>query len=197
MVVQRDAPVPVWGQAMPGECVTVTFKTQDKTAVGDAAGQWKIYLDPMPASKEPSSLLILANLGQKEFNNVLVEQVWLCSGQSNMQTSWNALETAENIQNADNPQIRLFTAPRSGVGRWASCTTEEAGSFSATGYYFGVNLWKQLQVPVGIIVAAEGSSSIETWMPPESVLAVMGLSTKMDPSWWMKWKGFNDFSPVF
>jgi len=171
MVLQRSVPVPVWGQAVPGESVSVKFKAQEKSGVADATGHWKLYLDPLTVSKEPSSLFVTANSGQREFSNVLVGEVWLCSGQSNMQATPKSLDISDRVQNADNPEIRLFTAPRNTEGSWTPCTTDSARTFSAAGYYFAVTLWKHLQVPVGIINASEGSSSIETWMPPESILA--------------------------
>ena len=171
MVLQRDMPVPVWGQAVPGESASVEFKGREKSAVADATGQWKLYLDPLTVSKEPSSMFVTAKSGQREFSNVLVGEVWLCSGQSNMQATPKSLDIFDRVQDADNPEIRLFTAPRNGKGNWTPCTTDSARIFSAAGYFFAVTLWKHLQVPVGIINASEGSSSIETWMPPESILA--------------------------
>jgi len=171
MVLQREVPVPVWGNATPGESISIQFKGQEKFVAADVNGQWKVNLDPMPASSEPSTLSVISSAGKSDFHNVLVGEVWLCSGQSNMQVTPKMLGIADEIQNADNPQIRLFSAPRAGAGKWIPCTTEAARAFSATGYYFGDNLWKQLQVPVGVIVAAEGCSSVETWMPPESILA--------------------------
>lgn len=171
MVLQHDLSVPIWGQAAPGEKVSVKFKTQEKSTVADGNGKWTAHLDPIPISVDPSSLSIITNSCHKEFKNVLVGEVWLCSGQSNMQITPKALEISDEIQDADNPQLRLFTAPRNGDGKWVACTTEVARNFSATAYYFGLNLWKQLKVPVGVIVAAEGSSSIETWMTPDSTRA--------------------------
>lgn len=171
MVLQRDRPVPVWGTAVPGETISVKFRAQEKSAHADANGQWKLYLDPILVSKEPSSLVVTANSGKREFSNVLVGEVWLCSGQSNMQATPKSLDISENVQNANNPEIRLFTVPRNGEGNWNSCTTDSSRNFSAAGYYFAVNLWNQLKVPVGVIAASEGSSSIETWMPPETILA--------------------------
>lgn len=171
MVLQRDVPVPVWGKSIPAESISVKFKGQEKSVVADANGQWKVYLDPMPVSAEPSTLSVTSSSGQSEFHNVLVGEVWLCSGQSNMQATPKSLGVPDEIQDADNPQIRLFTASRNGGGKWAPCTTGAARLFSAAGYYFALNLWRHLQVPVGVINASEGSSSIETWMPPDSILA--------------------------
>ena len=170
MVLQRDMPVPVWGEAPSGENIVVKFNGQEKSVTADAEGRWKACLDPLPVSTEPSTLSVVAASGQKEFKNVLVGEVWLCSGQSNMQATAKSLEIPEEIQDADNPQIRFFSALRNGVGEWVPCTTDSARVFSAAGYYFALNLWKQLQVPVGVINASEGSSSIETWIPPDSIV---------------------------
>lgn len=193
MVLQRDRPVPVWGQAVPGEDVTVKFNAQVKSAAADADGQWKVNLDPITASKEPSSLSVTAKSGSREFTNVLVGEVWLCSGQSNMQATAKSLGIPEEIQNADNPQIRFFTAPRNGNGSWASCTTDSARTFSAAGYYFAVTLWENLQMPVGIINASEGSSSIETWMPPESIVANESLVDQNGARLVDEMKSFDQF----
>ena len=171
MVLQRDLPVPIWGKAPPGESVSINFKSQEKSVIADSHGYWRVNLDPMPASQEPSSLSATAASGRKEFVNVVIGEVWLSSGQSNMQATAKSLNIMDEIQNADNPHIRFFTVPRHGEGNWIPCTTDSARTFSAAGYYFAVTLWKDLQIPVGIINASEGSSSIETWMPPESIVA--------------------------
>ncbi|MFZ4779464.1 MAG: sialate O-acetylesterase, partial [Terrimicrobiaceae bacterium] len=100
MVLQRDMPVPVWGEAPSGENIVVKFNGQEKSVTTDAEGRWKAYLDPLPVSTEPSTLSVVAASGQKEFKNVLVGEVWLCSGQSNMQATAKSLEIPEEIQDA-------------------------------------------------------------------------------------------------
>lgn len=193
MMLQRDQPVPIWGQAIPGEEITVTFNEQQKSALASAEGQWGINLDPLPASKDPSTLAVTAKSGTKEFTNILVGEVWLCSGQSNMQATAKSLEIADEIRDAENPQIRLFTVPRNGDGSWVSCTTDSARTFSAAGYYFAVTLWNKLQVPVGVINASEGSSSIETWMPPETILANESLVDQNGARLIDEMKSFDQF----
>ena len=193
MVLQREQPVPVWGWAVPGEEVSVKFNQQEKTAVANTDGQWRVDLSPLPASKDSSALSVTAKSGTREFANVLVGEVWLCSGQSNMQATAKSLDIPNEIQDADNPQIRLFTAPRNGDGSWVSCTTDSARTFSAAGYYFATTLWKSLQVPVGVINASEGSSSIETWMPPESILANESLVDQNGAKLIDEMKSFDQF----
>ena len=166
MVLQSGIPVSVWGIATPNEKVTVEFKAQEKSATAGEDGRWMIRLDPLPASSEAGTLTVTANKERKEFTDVLVGEVWLCSGQSNMASTFTYLKITEEVEGVDYPQIRLTT----GKG-WKLCTTESAKRFSAVAYYFGLNLWKELQVPVGLVSISRGCSSIEAWMTPESFAA--------------------------
>lgn len=197
MVLQRDMSVPIWGTAPPGEQVSVRFGTQEKSATADSDGRWTVHLDAMRASAEPSTLTVDSSSGETTFENVLVGEVWLGSGQSNMQTTSVALQTTDKIQDAENPEIRFFTAPRSGSGAWVPCTTDNARAFSATAYYFAIDLWEHLQIPVGMVVACEGSSSIETWMPPESVRADESLVDANDEKLVDEMERFDRFHAAY
>jgi len=166
MVLQCEISVAVWGKATPNEKVTVEFKAQEKSATAGKDGRWMVRLDPLPASSEAGTLTVTAGKEKREFTDVLVGEVWLCSGQSNMASTFTYLKITEEVKGVDYPQIRLTT----GKG-WKLCTTESAKQFSAVAYYFGLNLWKELQVPIGLVSISKGCSSIETWMTPESLAA--------------------------
>ena len=191
MVLQREMNVPVWGDAAPGTTVKVEFAGQEKTTTAGADGKWKVILDPMPASSEPREMIVSSNLkseiGNLKFSDVLVGEVWIGSGQSNMDATmskkvkWFAgvnNEEAE-IAAADYPLIRMFTGeairtnqPQSRIpGEWKVCTPQNAPAFSAVGYFFARQLQKDIQVPVGIITLAYGASSAHAWISRETLEA--------------------------
>jgi sialate O-acetylesterase len=181
MVLQRDKPVPVWGWVAPGVAVKVAFDRQVKSTVADAEGRWKVLLDPLPASAEPRTLSVSSSAGTKSFANVLVGEVWLCSGQSNMDFGIGlGLNGPEEIAAANYPNIRLFLVPKIQGGSdlpqkdvnatWKGCspqTVAEAGwgGFSAAAYYFGRELHKNLNVPIGLVESCFGGTPIENWAP--------------------------------
>ena len=178
MVLQRDMSDPVWGWANPGEKITVQFDGQEKSTIADSNGKWMVRLDPLAASCEPKILTIIGKTERQEFTNVVVGDVWLCSGQSNMASSFRYLGILDEIKDVDYPMIRLggfgdkvnpipteLIFPRNG---WSICNTKNLQNYPCVPYYFAFYLWKELQVPIGVIQASEGSSSIEAWMPPES-----------------------------
>jgi sialate O-acetylesterase len=180
MVLQRDRPVAVWGEAAPGETVAVEFAGQHKSAVATAAGRWRVDLDPLPASAEPRTLTVHGS-NTLTFSDVLVGEVWLCSGQSNMEKQLGPRQGQqptdnyeEEIRRADYPRLRLFEVPWSAKPKpgvtglcWVSCTpgTIVSAEFSAVAYYFGRELVRELGVPVGLIQSSFGGTQIEAWMP--------------------------------
>ena len=176
MILQRDRPVPVWGWGKPGERVTVEFAGQKKTAITDTAGKWLVTLDPLPVSTTPREL----SAGDCRIKNVLVGDVWLCSGQSNMEWSVaNSNNAKAEIAAAKHPQLRLFTVPTSAVrpgpqpdiaAAWQVCTPAAIAAFSAVGYFFGRELLQQTGVPTGLINCAWGGTRIETWMSRAALL---------------------------
>lgn len=179
MVLQRDRAVPIWGKADPGEVVTVSFGKQLKKTIADTFGQWRVNLEPLRASVTPATMVITGE-NQIELTNILVGEVWLCSGQSNMQYSFDwRTDTAAEIAAADYPLIRFFNVSRdvafkraSGpLAVWQACSPETVKSFSAAGYYFGVELQKELKVPIGLINSSYGGSQAEAWTPVEYLLA--------------------------
>lgn len=175
MVLQRGQKVPVWGTADPGVGVSVSFAGQTQSAKTDAQGKWRIDLTSLKASAESRSLTVKSGDAQKVINDVLVGEVWLCSGQSNMQWGMRQSENAkEAIAAAKHPLIRLYSTPRvpSGIpldkinANWQVCNPKTVEHFSAVAYYFGRKLHKDLDVPVGLLLSAWGGTRIEPWIPP-------------------------------
>lgn len=183
-VLQRDVAAPVWGWANPSEHVTVTFAGQTKTAIADANGKWLVRLDPIPASAEGRELAVQSTGGNRKstITDVVVGDVWLCSGQSNMGVSMSVPGNpflVESIAKAGNPRLRLFAtlhqfpdAPvRDTQGRWQAATPETVKSWIAIGYLFGEQIQRETGVPVGILVSAMGGTCIESWLPSEILQA--------------------------
>jgi sialate O-acetylesterase len=175
MVLQQKQAVPVWGTAEPGSPVTVEFAGQKKTATADSEGKWRVDLDALKASAEPQTLTVSSPDGTVRIADVLVGEVWLCSGQSNMQWTMKNSENGTNaIAAADNPLIRLYRAPlvfsREPTEKidavWTACTPQTLPEFSGVAYYFGKQLQEELGVPVGLLQSAWGGSRIEPWTPP-------------------------------
>lgn len=171
MVLQCDQPLPVWGTAEPGQKVSVSVAGRQKSATADAAGMWKVVLDPLKAGG-PVEFTVTADR-TITLKNVLVGEVWLCSGQSNMGWSVRLSANAEEETAAANrPQIRMFTAtrreadaPRTDVeGSWQECSPKTVPAFSAVAYYFGRELQKSLKVPVGLIHSSVGATRAQAWM---------------------------------
>ena len=172
MVLQRAISVPVWGWADPGEKVTVTLASQTKTATADAeTGRWMVRLDSM---KEDGPLeMTVAGKNEITLKNVLVGEVWACSGQSNMGFPVRGADNAEKeIARADYPSIRLFSVPLLGTqemqddckGSWSECSPESVASFTAVGYFFGREIHRKLKIPVGLINTSWGGSACEAWI---------------------------------
>jgi len=173
MVLQSGKPVPVWGTADANAEVSVAIAGQKKTAKADASGQWSLKLDALTASAEPQTLTI----GDKTINDVLVGEVWLGSGQSNMAMAVQSAKDYPASQAAANvPLIRMFTegsaaartAQSQGKGTWVICSPETVGRFSATAYFFGRNVYEVLKQPVGLINSSVGGTPIESWISPEA-----------------------------
>jgi sialate O-acetylesterase len=173
MVLQQGTDVPVWGWADDGETVTVEIQGQKVMATAKD-GKWMLKLKPLKAGG-PFTLTI-AGKNRIEMKNVLVGEVWICSGQSNMQWSLKQSDSGEaEIAKANYPMIRLFTVPRAETDKpqsdvkavWKECGPESVGAFSAVGYYFGRDLHKARKVPIGLINNAVGGSPAESWTSEE------------------------------
>lgn len=185
-VLQREKPVPVWGWADPGGKVTISFGGQSKTATADARGRWQVALAPMPASTDGRVLSAKENDGAPlEVKDVLVGEVWLGSGQSNMQ--WEVSQTRREDQelaaSGPVPLLRLFDVPRelsharrdTVKAKWQPATPETARGFSAVSYFFGRRLAEDLKIPVGMIHSSWGGSRIEPWWAEEGLDGITEL----------------------
>ncbi|HXD29712.1 MAG TPA: sialate O-acetylesterase [Pyrinomonadaceae bacterium] len=178
MVLQRDRPVPIWGRAEPGEVVTVRFAGQLKKTVAGSDGKWLLRLDSLRANATPAAMTI-SGKNTIELKDILVGEVWLVSGQSNMQRLLRETTNGEAATAAANqPLIRLFNVSRQVAFRhqppplavWQACSPETVEQFSAAGYYFAVELQQELKVPIGVINSSYGGSQAEAWTPVEYLL---------------------------
>lgn len=179
-VLQRDKPVTIWGTAVAGEAVKVEFKgivQSTRATQADDQGRWRVDLDPLAASVQPARLVVTGR-NVVTVSDILVGDVWLCSGQSNMMMFVRQVANAEREMAAANyPLIRHFTvkstvsdSPRAQAdGEWQATTPENVKSFTATGYFFALNLHRELGVPIGIIKATLGGSPVEGWISREAL----------------------------
>ena len=173
MVLQRDARIAIWGKAQPKTQIQITFNTQALLTSADKKGDWLVHLAPLSANSQGDTLRISDSLDIIQFINVVVGEVWICSGQSNMGWTLDLSEDAElHIQNATNPDIRFLAVPvfRSEQmetsiqpSQWASSHPHHARFWSAVGYHFAVKLQQELQLPIGIIWASLGATKIQEW----------------------------------
>jgi len=196
MVIQQRRPIPVWGVAAPGEQVTVVFRGVTRRAVADTGGCWRVVLPPQKAAKDQQASAMTirgtdptGGVSEVSITNVLVGEVWLCSGQSNMQFPLaSAMNAKEEIARANYPWIRMFTVRnetaarprRECAGQWAVCSPETASAFSAVGYFFARDIHTNLNVPVGMINASWGGSPVEPWTDLETLRATKAARTRVE-----------------
>jgi sialate O-acetylesterase len=185
MVLQRDMQVPIWGWGDAGEKISVHFAGQKKETTVGKNGEWMVKLNKLKANASPSVLTVKGN-NEIKLENVLVGEVWICSGQSNME--WSVARCAnpkEEIAKANHPKIRLFDVPghtvhplpqREGKGEWKVCSSQSVAGFSATGYYFGRRIQQASGVPVGLIGSNWGGTRIEPWTTLDGFKSVPELS---------------------
>jgi len=175
MVLQQNSKVAIWGWAGPGETVKIvaSWNTKDTVKVkADNSSEWKTSIQTIGAGG-PYSIKILGS-GNAELKNVMLGEVWICSGQSNMEMSvnWKLINGEEEASKANNPNIRIFHVQKIGAeypqqtceATWTMCTPETMRATSATGYFFARELQQKLNVPVGIIVSAWGGTPAEVWI---------------------------------
>lgn len=197
MVLQREMPLPVWGWADPNQTVSVSFAGQSVEASAGDDGRWSAKLDALEASAEGRELSVRMKSGGDAvtITDVVVGEVWLCSGQSNMEWSVGAAKDGKNeIAAANFPSIRLFHVPKNPAttpqgevdASWNACSPEHVVNFSAVGYFFGRELSRELGVPIGLIASSWGGTRIEPWTPVvglESVDSTSSLAAEFgDPS---------------
>ncbi len=182
MVLQREAKVRIWGWGDSGEKVGIEFNGQKVETETKSDGTWSVWLEPMKAGG-PHDLTITAK-NKIIIKDVLVGEVWVASGQSNME--WPVCVSAnanDEVAKADYPQIRLFTVPKQGAtnlqtrvwGEWVHCSPKTIPGFSAVAYFFGRELHQKLNVPIGLINCSWGGTNAETWTPREVFHSVPGL----------------------
>ncbi len=179
MVLQRRKPVPVWGWAAPKEAVTVQFASQTKTIKAAPDGRWQINLDALEAGG-PFTLTVKGAINTVEITDVLVGEVWICSGQSNME--WTVAQTNNaraEIRAAKYPAIRQFLVkkdlsltPKEDIeaGTWAVCSPQTVPNFTAVGYFFARDLAQKLNVPIGLVNTSWGGTHSETWTSREALM---------------------------
>lgn len=179
-VLQRDKPVPIFGTSNPEEAITVTFADQKVTAKADASGKWVATLAPLSASAEPTEMTIAAGSESLVLQDILVGEVWICSGQSNMAFKVrDVVDAAAEMASADFPQIRqLLIAPKvadepqtMAQAKWTPASPSTVGNFSAVAYFFAREIHKALGVPVGLVNASLGGTGVEAWMRAEALAA--------------------------
>lgn len=181
MVLQRDAPIKIWGTASPGESITVSLRNQKKTTIAASGGNWQVVL----AAEKPGKTFDLAVKGKSTLvlRGLLMGDVWFCSGQSNMEMplkGWGTIMHAdEEVSKANYPNIRLYTIPKkvaatplsnSDAARWETCNPASVMPFSAVGYFFGRRLQQELNIPIGLINSTWGGTQIEAWISHAALL---------------------------
>jgi len=182
MVLQKGIANRIWGRADPGEEVSVAIAGQTKATKAASDGSWEVRLEPIAEYGGPHTLVIkgstAAGPSELVFNDVLIGEVWICSGQSNMQWSVNQANDADLEKAAASfPEIRLLSVPQVGTqepqenfdGKWQVCSPATVGSFSAVGYFFGRQLHRTLGVPVGLINNAWGGSAADAWVKRDKI----------------------------
>ena len=193
-VLQQERKVPVWGTASDGEKVTVSFGGQKAEAV-TKDGKWMVWLDPMKADANPRTMTIAGAANTVTSTNILVGEVWVCSGQSNMERKLPQLGTPstnpalpqkwqQDAAAANYPEIRHLTVPHQAstnpettlLAQWEVCSPQTVTNFTAVGYYFGRDLHKELNVPIGLIHSSYGGTLAEAWTRQEALASNPALS---------------------
>jgi sialate O-acetylesterase len=197
-VLQRDKPLPIWGRGAPGEKISVSFRGQTVRTTVDANGRWIVFLEATPASVEPSDLVV-AGRETITLHDILVGEVWLASGQSNMEwTVANLREDERALAAVDLPLVRHLKIERAvadspadtaRTSGWKSASPQTVGEFSAVGYFFAREIQRKLGVPVGILNSSYGGTSIESWMSDASrnatsIGAALAARWKQEMSEW-------------
>lgn len=179
VVLQRDQSLPIWGRAAPGEKVTVSFHDQSTTTLATEDGRWRVTLSPLAACKQEADLVVTGNNTIK-VTGVVVGDLWLCSGQSNMEIRVRQAQNAsQEIAEAQFPSIRQFKIPHAVAsspatdcaGTWVRCTPDKVGEFTAVGYFFARDWSARTGVPVGLINSSWGATQIESWMSEATLQA--------------------------
>jgi sialate O-acetylesterase len=183
-VLQRDRPLPVWGWADPGETVSVKLGQETGEAIAGKDGRWQVTLKPQPVSTTALTFTV-AGKNTITRQDVLLGDVWLCGGQSNMEWTLGGSDAAEDIRTADLPRVRQFgvdyhfaTTPQTEVkGQWSVCSPQTAPGFTAVGFYFARRVYKETGVPIGLLRSCVGGTNIELWMSQETLMTTPALAS--------------------
>ncbi|MBR5901229.1 discoidin domain-containing protein [bacterium] len=190
MVLQQGKPVPVWGLSKAGAKVTVIFQDQTLETNADKYGSWIVKLAPLSKTFEAQTMTVKASTGEEiKISDILIGEVWLCSGQSNMEMGIKACYHGDElVKNANHPNLRILTTvnktsytPRFDIDtRWAVCTPETAGKgtfggFCAIGYFFARRLMEEIDAPIGVINSSWGGTPIRSYVPPEGFEMTKGM----------------------
>ena len=197
MVLQRDKPACIWGWAKPSEKLTVRFADQTKPAVADKEGCWSVKLEPIKASAAGRTLTVAAESGKVALADVLVGDVWLCGGQSNMEWSLRGSRDADmEVPCANYPAVRFIRlphiarprpqkdfpvdSPQSREGNWRVCTPEKAEHCTAVGYYFARRMHRRIGVPIGLIDTSWGGTMAQHWVPKDVLRTIPQVKPYLD-----------------
>jgi sialate O-acetylesterase len=180
MVLQRDMPVAVWGTADSGEAVTVSIAGQEKSTKADAEGNWRVMLDPLETSNTGISMKVQGAANEINLNKILVGEVWLCAGQSNMAgrfTNNKGHSIPEEAFQAGLKRMRFHDRKK-----WDDVTERSQNRLSRVAFYFGYELYKELDVPIGLIPRHNGGTPVQTWMSADDAEAIRG-ELGIEPDW--------------
>ncbi len=206
MILQRDEPIPVWGKASPGSRVDVIFGNLTRSIVAASDSSWKLYLPAQTASGQPQSLKISSGDTAIQFNNILIGDIWICLGQSNME--WPMIREKhypEEIKNSLQPLLRFYNPTYAGKnifgtgfsdsvaallisgrfykGYWQACDSSSIKSMSAVAWYFGKQLTNELNIPVGLINLSIGGAPLETFIDVKTLLSSKQFAAKVNGDW--------------
>ena len=220
MVLQRDKPIVIWGWAKPGEKITATFAGETKSVKASADRSWKLSFESQPANAHGQKMIIKTSKESLVFRDILIGDVWVLGGQSNMEFPISRVEGgALEIASANYPQVRLMTVPYgegpeekksfprlmewSGwhrqhfkKGYWEICTPQSVYEFSAIGYIFGRRIHKALKVPIGLVDISRGGTTVEAWTPDAVLRKINNEQVKEKLADWdqrvAEWDGKKD-----
>jgi sialate O-acetylesterase len=208
MIIQRDKPIRIWGWADPGETITVAFAEQSRTAMAAKDRRWMVEFNAEPASTQPKKITIQGQAKTIACDNILIGDVWLLGGQSNMEFEIAKVDGGQlEIASANFPNIRLFTVPQQNgpdikaafpvmdqwsdffgqhfrQGEWNVCSPQTVREMSAIGYIFARRLHMATQIPIGIIDASRGGTCLETWTPIEVLSAMDAPEVRVKLAEW-------------
>jgi len=194
MILQREMVIKIWGKAKSNSIVKIEFANQKVDSKTDAKGFWNVYLKPISASKNPQKMFIYEDgILQKTISNILIGEVWVSGGQSNMAMPVRACYDWEDVKaRADYPNLRYFTPPPADDrildeeqfdshtnSHWIIAMHNDAGSADAIAFYFAEKLMKELDIPVGIVQTSRGASQMSTWVAKEEIEKVKSFSTDL------------------